>query len=47
MNTSQQELLRIQETYAHADMKEIQHQIKNCEIKANRQVTTFHIPKCL
>jgi hypothetical protein len=28
-------------------MKEIQHQIKNCEIKANRQVTTCHIPKCL
>jgi hypothetical protein len=28
-------------------MKEIQHQIKNCEIKANRQVATCHIPKCL
>jgi hypothetical protein len=28
-------------------MKEIQQQIKNCEIKANRQVATYHIPKCL
>jgi hypothetical protein len=28
-------------------MKEIQQQIKNCEIKANRQVATCHIPKCL
>jgi hypothetical protein len=47
LNTSQQELLRLHETYAHADMKEIQHQIKNCEIKANRQVATCHIPKYL
>jgi hypothetical protein len=47
MNTSQQELLRLHETYAHADMKEIQQQIKNCEIKANRHVATCHIPKCL
>jgi hypothetical protein len=47
MNTSQQELLRLHEIYAHADMKEIQQQIKNCEIKANRQVATCHIPKCL
>jgi hypothetical protein len=28
-------------------MKEIQQHIKNCEIKANRQVATCHIPKCL
>jgi hypothetical protein len=28
-------------------MKEIQQQIKNCEIKANRQVSTCHIPKYL
>jgi hypothetical protein len=28
-------------------MKEIQHQIKNFEIKANRQVTTCQIPKYL
>jgi hypothetical protein len=28
-------------------MKEIEHQIKNCEIKANRQVATCHIPKCI
>jgi hypothetical protein len=47
LNTSQQELLRLHETYAHADMKAIQHKIKNCEIKANRQVETCHIPKCL
>jgi hypothetical protein len=33
--------------YAHADMKEIQQQIKNCEIKVNSQVATCHIPKCL
>jgi hypothetical protein len=36
LNTSQQELLRLHETYAHADMREIQQQIKNCEIKANQ-----------
>jgi hypothetical protein len=47
MNTSQQELLRLHEIYAHADMKEIQHQIKNYEIKASIQVATCHIPKCL
>jgi hypothetical protein len=28
-------------------MKEIQQQIKNCNIKANRQVATCQIPKCL
>jgi hypothetical protein len=28
-------------------MKEIQHQIKNCDLKANRQVATYQIPKCL
>jgi hypothetical protein len=47
MNTSQQELLRLHETYAHADMQQIQKHIKNCEIKAHRQVATFQIPKCL
>jgi hypothetical protein len=47
LNTAQQELLRLHETYAHADMKEIQQQIRNCDIKANRQVTTCQIPKCL
>jgi hypothetical protein len=47
LNTSQQELLRLHETYAHADMQEIQHQIKNCEIKADRQVATCQIPKCI
>jgi hypothetical protein len=34
LNTAQQELLRLHETYAHAYMKEIQQQIKNCDIKA-------------
>jgi hypothetical protein len=47
LNTSQQELLCLHETYAHADMQEIQQQIKNCKIKANRQVATCQIPKCL
>jgi hypothetical protein len=47
LNTSQQELLRLHETYAHADMREIQQQIKNCEIKAHRQVATCQIPKCI
>jgi hypothetical protein len=47
LNTSQQELLRLRETYAHADMREIQQQIKICEIKAHRQVATCQIPKCL
>jgi hypothetical protein len=47
LNTSKQELLRLHETYAHADMREIQQQIKNCEIKARRQVATCQIPKCL
>jgi hypothetical protein len=40
MNTAQQELLRLHETCAHVDMKVIQQQIKNCDIKANRQVAT-------
>jgi hypothetical protein len=40
LNTSQQDLLRFHETYAHTDMREIQQQIKNCEIKAHRQVAT-------
>jgi hypothetical protein len=47
LSTSQQELLRLHETYAHADMREIQQQIKNCEIKAHRQVATCQIPKWL
>jgi hypothetical protein len=47
LNTSQQELLRLHETYAHADMREIQQQIKNCDIKAPRQEATCQIPKCL
>jgi hypothetical protein len=28
-------------------MREIQQQIKNCEIKAHRQVATCQIPKCI
>jgi hypothetical protein len=47
LNTSQQELLRLHETYAHSDMREIQQQIKNCDIKAPRQVATCPIPKCI
>jgi hypothetical protein len=47
LNTSQQELLRLHETYAHADMREIQQKIKDCDIKAPRQVATCPIPKCL
>jgi hypothetical protein len=47
MNTSQQELLRLHETYAHIYMRETKQQIKNCEIKAHRQVSTCQIPKCL
>jgi hypothetical protein len=46
LNTSQQEL-RLHETYAHADVKEIQHQIKNFKIKANRKVATCDIPTCI
>jgi hypothetical protein len=47
LNTSQQELLRLHENYAHAYMREIQQQIKNCDITAPRQVATCQIPKCL
>jgi hypothetical protein len=47
LNTAQQELLRLHETYAHADMKKIQQQIKNCDLKSNRQVATCQIPKFL
>jgi hypothetical protein len=47
LNTAQQELLCLHETYAHADMKEIQQQIKKRDIKANIHVATFHLPKCL
>jgi hypothetical protein len=32
LNTSEQERLRLHETYARTDMKKIQQQIKNCEI---------------
>jgi hypothetical protein len=38
--------LRLRETYAKADMRKIQQQIKNCKIKAHRQVATCQIPKC-
>jgi hypothetical protein len=47
LNTAQQELLRLHETYENADMKEIQQQIKNCDLKANIQVATCQIPKFL
>jgi hypothetical protein len=47
LNTSQQERFCLHETYAHSDMREIKQHIKNCEIKAHRQVTTCQIPKCL
>jgi hypothetical protein len=47
LNTAQQELLHLHETYTHADMKEIQQQIKNCDLKANIEVAIFQIPKCL
>jgi hypothetical protein len=47
LNTFQQELLQLHETYAQADMKDIEQKIKNCEIKANKQITTYHIPECL
>jgi hypothetical protein len=39
--------LRLHETYAHADMREIKQQIKNCDITAPRQVATCQIPKCI
>jgi hypothetical protein len=35
------------EACAHADIKEIQQKIKNCDIKATRQVVLCKIPKCL
>jgi hypothetical protein len=47
INTAQQELLRLRETYAQADIKEIQQQIKNCDLKANRQVVICQVTKCL
>jgi hypothetical protein len=47
MNTAQQELLRLHQTHAQVNMKEIQQKIKTCKIKANRQAATCHIPKCL
>jgi hypothetical protein len=47
LNTAQQEFLHLHETYAHADMKEIQQQINNCDLKANRHITICQIPKCL
>jgi hypothetical protein len=39
-NTAQQVLLCLHETHAHTDMKEIQQKIKNCDIKATRQVVS-------
>jgi hypothetical protein len=39
--------LRLHETYAHADMREIQQKIKNCDITEPRQGATCQIPKCL
>jgi hypothetical protein len=47
LNTARQELLRLHETYVHADMKEIQQDIKNCNIKATRQVELCQIAKCI
>jgi hypothetical protein len=47
LNTSQQELLRLHETFSHADMRKILQQIKNCDITAPRQVATCQIPICL
>jgi hypothetical protein len=47
LNTAQQELIHLHETYAHADMKETQQQIKNCDLKANKEVAIFQIPKCI
>jgi hypothetical protein len=47
LKRSQQEMLRLHETYAHADTKEIQTKIKKLESKANRQAATCLIPKCL
>jgi hypothetical protein len=47
LNTSQQELLCLHETYAYTYMREIQQQMKNCDITAPRQVATCQIPKCL
>jgi hypothetical protein len=43
LNTAQQELLRLHETY----MKEVQEQIKSCDIKANIQVAICQKTKCL
>jgi hypothetical protein len=34
LNTAQQELLRINEIYAHADMQELQHKVKHGDSKA-------------
>jgi hypothetical protein len=47
LNTEQKELLRLHETYAYADMQEIQQKIKNCDIKATREVELCQIPTCL
>jgi hypothetical protein len=44
-NTAQQEVLRLHETYAHADMREIQQKIRLGDIKMTREVTQCHIPK--
>jgi hypothetical protein len=36
MHTTQQELLRLYETYAHADMKETQQQIKKMQLTSTQ-----------
>jgi hypothetical protein len=48
LNTAQQELIHLHETYAHADMKEIQQQIKNCDLTARSQATCgkFNRTRC-
>jgi hypothetical protein len=38
LNTAQQELLHLHETYAHAYMQEIQYKIKHGDIKSTRKV---------
>jgi hypothetical protein len=46
LNTAQQELLQLHDTYAHANMQEIQYKIKHRDIKSTRQVALYQIPKC-
>jgi hypothetical protein len=46
LNTAQQELLRLHETYAHADMKEILQQIKKCDLSLHdRYLNAYHVRK--